>query len=287
MENRPAFSIISPTYNCEKYILNSWKSLRCQTETDWEWIIVDDGSTDQTLKVLEGIVDERVKVFTYSKNRGRGYARNFALSKASGDILVVWDIDDLYFPDRLAKINKAFENESIEYFCSYAVIVDNEFNVKGMRRFSKDLLFKKSFVHPTLAFRKSVLKVVKYGEDMVAGEDIGLMLYLDKKCKGHYCEEFLMLYLEDREVNLAKTLTFHNSFVYATRNLIKTKVLKLSTADNFKFHIKVFIKTILLNLMRLKPSLYLKTVKYRYLDFLKLEDLPVEKQDFIKLFKNK
>jgi glycosyltransferase involved in cell wall biosynthesis len=287
MSKKITFSIISPTYNCQNYILNSFKSLCCQTEENWEWIVVDDGSTDDSLEILKSIEDERVRFFTYPNNKGRGHARNLALSKVSGDIVVVWDIDDLYFPDRLSKIKKAFLDENVDYFCSYAVIVDNNLNVKGARYFGSELLLKKSFVHPTLAFRASLLNVLKYGEGMIIGEDLMVMVYLNQKCNGYFCKEFLMLYLEDREVNLNKTLDFHRNSIRTTTALIKSNILPMSIKNRILFFIKSSIKSILLNAMRIAPSIYLKTVKYRQLQQLALKDLSQEKQDFIDLFKSK
>ncbi|KQS37795.1 glycosyltransferase [Pedobacter sp. Leaf194] len=284
MNLKPTFSILTPTYNCAKYILSSWQTLCLQTETNWEWVIVNDGSTDDSLEILNSLKDERIRIHTYDDNRGRGFARNLALSKASGDIIVIWDIDDLYFPDRLEKIKNAFLNKDIEYFCSYALIVDNQLKIKGVRRFPSDIVFNKSFVHPTLAFRSSLLGSLKYGEG-VAGEDFELMVFLEKKCKGFFCEEFLMLYLEDREINLYKTLHFHKSFVQSSKRLIQENVLRLTPLSKLKFYATAYLKTIILHLMKIKPSLYLKTVKFRHLELLNFDELPQYRKNFINSLK--
>ena len=286
MNRKPTFSILTPTYNCEKYILSSWENLCLQTENNWEWVIVNDGSTDNSLEIINSLKDERIKIHTYDDNRGRGFARNLALSKASGDIIVIWDIDDLYFPDRLQKIKNAFSDKDIEYFCSYALIVDNQLKIKGVRRFSSDNIFNKSFVHPTLAFRSSLLGSLKYGEG-VAGEDFGLMVYLDKKCKGYFCEEFLMLYLEDREINLFKTLHFHRSFVQSSKRLIREDILTFTPLSKLRFYATAYLKTIILHMMRIRPSLYLETVKFRHLELLSFDELPQNRKNFIDSIKNR
>jgi len=103
----PTFSVITPIFNGEDFVHRCYSLLSMQTFTDWEWVVVDDGSTDKTADLVRQIDDERVRFITYMPNRGRGYARTRALEAACGEWMVVWDVDDLYFPDRLEKINKA------------------------------------------------------------------------------------------------------------------------------------------------------------------------------------
>src|SRR5690606_20979400 len=121
----------------------------------------------------------------------------------------------------------------------------------------------------------------RYGEDMRAGEDLIVMSYLDRKCKGFYCEEILMLYVEDREVNLAKTLDYHRNKRQGIKLLMKNGVLKLPFSVKVLFWSKHYIKSMILNAMRIWPEIYLKTVKYRYLEDFNIGNLETKKIEFI------
>jgi glycosyltransferase involved in cell wall biosynthesis len=93
-------SVIIPVYNAEETILETIKSVQLQTISDLEIILVDDGSSDKSLEVIKGIVDERVKVFTY-ENAGAAVARNRGLAHAKGEFIAFIDADDLWTLDKL------------------------------------------------------------------------------------------------------------------------------------------------------------------------------------------
>ncbi len=89
------FSVIMPTYNCEKYVKEAIESVLTQTYTDFELIIVDDGSTDQTFSICLGYAERYNNVFAYSKtHNGVSAARNFGIEKASGTYILFIDSDD-------------------------------------------------------------------------------------------------------------------------------------------------------------------------------------------------
>ncbi|MCT7984818.1 glycosyltransferase family 2 protein [Laspinema sp. A4] len=96
----PKISIIIPAYNAEKTILETWISIQNQTFSDWEVIVINDGSTDQTLPILQTINDPRLKVFSYT-NAGLPIARNRGLAEVTGDYIAFLDADDLWTPDKL------------------------------------------------------------------------------------------------------------------------------------------------------------------------------------------
>ncbi len=96
----PTISVVIPAYNAEKWISQTIKSVQQQTFSDWEIIVIDDGSTDSTLEILKGIVDERLKVFSY-ENAGVSVARNRGLAHSAGEFIAFLDADDLWTPDCL------------------------------------------------------------------------------------------------------------------------------------------------------------------------------------------
>lgn len=96
-------SVVTPTYNRSRFLLEAVASVLAQTYADLELIIVDDGSVDDTRKVLEPfLADNRVRYF-YQENQGQSYARNLALEHAVGDYIAFLDSDDMWAPDKLEK----------------------------------------------------------------------------------------------------------------------------------------------------------------------------------------
>lgn len=96
-------SIIMPSYNTGKYIADSIRSVLEQTYTNWELLIVDDCSDDDTDEVVKGFNDTRIKYFKNEKNSGAAVSRNRALREAKGKWIAFLDSDDLWLPEKLEK----------------------------------------------------------------------------------------------------------------------------------------------------------------------------------------
>ncbi len=99
----PRVTVFVPVYNAEKFIADTVASVLRQTFTDFELLVIDDGSTDQSIKILESFHDQRIRIERNGKNRGRPFTRNKGLMQARGEYLSVLDSDDLCEPDRLAR----------------------------------------------------------------------------------------------------------------------------------------------------------------------------------------
>jgi glycosyltransferase involved in cell wall biosynthesis len=93
-------SAVMPTYNVAQYLPEAIDSVLAQTYTNWELIVVDDGSTDHTAAVLERYRDPRIRVFRLPRNAGRSHARNEAVRRARGRYVAICDSDDISVPDR-------------------------------------------------------------------------------------------------------------------------------------------------------------------------------------------
>lgn len=100
---RQLISVIMPAYNAGKYIAESIQSVLDQTYQNWELVVVDDGSTDNTAEVVEAFAlkDARVKILR-RRNGGQGAARNTALAQARGPLVAFLDADDLWIPNKLS-----------------------------------------------------------------------------------------------------------------------------------------------------------------------------------------
>ncbi len=104
----PFFSVIIPLFNKEKYIEATLKSVLKQTFKDFEVIIVDDGSTDDSLKIVSQIKDSKI-TFIKQENKGVSCARNLGISKANGDYIALLDADDIWLPNHLLELKKLIE----------------------------------------------------------------------------------------------------------------------------------------------------------------------------------
>ena len=109
MNNSPYFSIIVPMYNAERYIKICVNSILNQTFQDFELIIVDDCSTDNSYKICSELYgnNEKVRLFRHEKNRGNGFTRNIGLKNSIGRYIVFVDSDDIILPNALKKLHKA------------------------------------------------------------------------------------------------------------------------------------------------------------------------------------
>ena len=110
MDSKVLFSIIIPTYNRAAFILKTIQSLLDQSYQNFEIIVVDDGSKDNTDEIVKGISDSRVSY--YKKENGeRGAARNYGLDRANGDYVNFFDSDDLAYPNHLASAHAVVEEK--------------------------------------------------------------------------------------------------------------------------------------------------------------------------------
>lgn len=260
---RPALTVMTPIYNGEDFVDRCYFMLRAQTFTDWEWIVVNDGSKDQTEKRIKSLQDPRIRLISYVENQGRGFARSQALQAASGDWLVVWDVDDIYFPDRLEKANQARLN-GYDFCCSYTVLLDNSLQIVGYRGFTTDDSGSvKMFVHPSSSFSLRHARLIGYDHRLRAGEDTELLLYLAHQCNGQWLQDPVLAYQHTREINLRKTITSNRGKLLSYRKLFKKGMLKIKPLSYIKIELKLQAKLALLNLFLARPSVYLRTVKYR------------------------
>ena len=121
-------SIITPTYNSERFIAETILSVQAQTYQNWEMIIVDDCSTDRTAEIVASFQekDSRIKYFYNSTNKGSALSRNLALQKAKGKWIAFLDSDDLWLPDKLEKQIEFMTKNNYHFsYTNYCEIEEN------------------------------------------------------------------------------------------------------------------------------------------------------------------
>jgi len=121
-------SVIMPAYNAEKYIEQAIKSLQDQTYSNWELVIVDDGSTDETLSIVKKIVDVDNRVKVLSQARGQqGKARNLGIKNSTGNYVAFLDADDLWISSKLQTqldLIQSRPDVDLLFTCGYTLLPD-------------------------------------------------------------------------------------------------------------------------------------------------------------------
>lgn len=165
----PLISVIMGVYNCKDKILlkQSVESIINQSFKDWEFIICNDGSTDNTLQYLYDIqkLDSRIKIITYEKNQGLAYALNICINNAQGIYIARQDDDDISYSNRFEEqinIFKKFPQYSL--IGTNADVYDNE-GIWGELKMEEypsknSFLWTNPFAHPTTMIKLSALKNV-------------------------------------------------------------------------------------------------------------------------------
>ncbi|HBK83026.1 MAG TPA: glycosyl transferase, partial [Flavobacterium sp.] len=119
-------SIITPSYNVAKFIAETIQSVQNQTYQNWEMIIVDDNSSDETVSIVTKYIlnDSRICLYQLQKNCGAGVARNKAIEMAQGNFIAFLDADDLWKPEKLEKQLRFMQEQNIPFTYSFYEIIN-------------------------------------------------------------------------------------------------------------------------------------------------------------------
>lgn len=148
-------SIIVPVYNVEKYIVETMDSVRKQTYSAWELLLVDDGGKDESVAVIENYVkrtgDNRIRLIHQPTNMGAAKARNRGLAEAKGRYIAYLDADDLWVPEKLEKeINFMQEKAAAFAFTGYEFADENGTGLGIVVRVPATLSYKEALKNTTI-----------------------------------------------------------------------------------------------------------------------------------------
>ena len=193
-------------YNCknEAYLLRSVQSIIRQTFKDWELLLINDGSTDDTVSLLNKVamLDSRIKVLGYKQNKGLAYALNYGISKASCEYIARMDDDDISRIDRLEKqVRFLDEHKDITFVGSIANVFNDE-GIWGKLKMPecptvKDFLWNIPFIHPSMVFRRKAFACCSYSTDDINRRCEDYTLLMDMYSigmKGYNIQEALLDY---------------------------------------------------------------------------------------------
>ena len=223
------FSIVIPLYNKQKHIKATIESALEQTFQDFEIIVINDGSTDGSAAIVDIITDHRIKIFNI-KNKGVSYARNYGIEKASSDLIVFLDADDLWRTNHLENLNqlyKAFPDCGL-YAAAYLkknkrILIPSVFNNIPYAENWMGIVenyFESSAVN-SIAWSSAVMipkyildKVGNFNENILgAGEDIDLWIRIALKYPIAFSNKVTAIHILHAENRLSNASTNLRQFI--------------------------------------------------------------------------
>lgn len=229
----PLLSIMMPVYNGYPLIKASIASLQKQNYSNWECIIIDDGSTDDTSKYLDSIKDDRFRVYHLEKNSGRAIARQKALELCKGEYIGMLDAEDLVHPNKFIKQVKYLEAHKdcslvTSSICSFGSKTDMLLirgdNSTGVIEFNGD----NHPIHASSLYRAKIAKKCTYNPLLRLGEDQDFLeKYLSYNTKYYILDEVLYYYSELDSVTKDKIIKNYYLYIvkyYRQRNYRKSLI---------------------------------------------------------------
>jgi succinoglycan biosynthesis protein ExoO len=224
----PYVSVIIPAYNAAEFIIDAYRSVAEQTLDDWEIILVNSASQDDTPTIVKSLAaaDKRVKVIDLPVNLGPGCARNAALAIAEGDWIAILDADDRYSSNRLEVLTDAAERSAADIVLDNLFVIDPlskrvmflafemfhdelkalEFS-DYLRNAQSDTFFHFGYLKPIIRRRWLLDNDIKYQEQLRLGEDSMLLF----EC-----------YARRARVMLVSKPYYHYYFQYSPTNKTKS-----------------------------------------------------------------
>ncbi len=247
-------TIAIPFYNAEIYLLDAIKSVFAQTYQKWELILIDDGSTDNSLKIAQSIKDPRVRVYSDGKNKKLAARLNEITHLAKYDYIARMDADDLMAVDRIEKQMEIIKSDSsIDLVTTGVFSTNNQLDLIGYRTHHSntitfnEIINKKGcgIVHAAVIGKKEWFLRNPYNEKIKFGQDFELWVRTSLKndLKIYLINEPLYYYREERSVNKNKIIT-----AYKIERSIYKELLPFSSLRAYliyKSYIKSFLVLVL------------------------------------------
>lgn len=212
---QPLVTVFIPMYNCEQYISQSLESIINQTYSNLEILIIDDGSTDKTMEIVNSYRDNRIRLIKNKENKGIPYTRNLALLESTGIYMAIMDADDIALPNRIEKqVEFMEENKDIDALGSLFETFSESTNIK--RKFKKiigkvkmnqpksmaseeikaGLIFSNRIGNPTALIRLETIKKynLSYNLDYFVAQDYDMWVQLSKVGRLFILPEVLLKY---------------------------------------------------------------------------------------------
>jgi glycosyltransferase involved in cell wall biosynthesis len=246
-ETNPAISVIMPVYNAGKYVKEAIESISNQTFSDWELIIIDDCSTDNSVEIIQSFHDKRIIFLKNEINLGVSKTSNRGMRIARGKFLTRMDADDISLPDRFKKQVEFLEKHPDYVLCASNVQMfgakQDFFSLPAEDQLLKiALLYQNPFVNSSVLIRSKDCKKYLYNETFPFAEDYELWINLKEEGKFASIPEVLTKY-RLHQSNLTSAVSFEMENRHKELLIIQLKELKIYPDEE-----EIFIHTHFANL---------------------------------------
>jgi len=232
VSNKPKVTVLMAVFNGEKYLKESITSILTQTFTDFEFLIVNDGSTDKSVEIINEFKDNRIRLVNNSLNAGVAKALNKSFALIQGDYVARMDCDDICLPERLEKeVAILNNNPEIAVVVANIAIIDTEENEIGFwqediaAKTNEDIYrmlpYENCISNPAVMLRRDSLIKYKYHSFRKGSEDWDLWLQMASDGEKFYkINELLVKY---RIHNSSVTAGFNRKNIYRKKNAIQVR----------------------------------------------------------------
>lgn len=281
---RPKVSVLMPVYNSGPFLKAAIESVLAQTYLDFEFIIINDGSTDESKQVIKSFTDDRIRYIENENNIGIIKSRNKGLQLAQGVYIANMDSDDISLPTRLEKQIHYLEQHPEVSILATKLILINENDIEigfwpedikciSSKQIKKTLPIINCVGQPTVMMRADVVKQIGYNENFIHNEDWGL--WLEALSKGKQIEkldEFLLKYRIHSSSITVKTNSkgVEKKIIRFKYSYFKSKIFKTSLkVTDYKVFFSIFINVFRLFIKTIFPWYYLLSMA-NFKNFIKL-----------------
>ena len=207
-------SIIMPSYNTAEYITDSINSVIAQTYKNWELIIVDDCSTDETDSIVSSFLsDPRIRYYKNNKNSGAALTRNRAISLSRGEWIAFLDSDDLWLPNKLEEqLDFMVKNNYYFSYTKYKIFDEKKVNSQLVISGPKIVTRRKMFQYCwpgclTVIYNSKIVKGLEIA-DIKKNNDYAMWLKVSKHLKCYFLNETLAVYRKGRTGSISTSSIF-------------------------------------------------------------------------------
>jgi glycosyltransferase involved in cell wall biosynthesis len=206
-------SVLMAVFNGEKYLKQAIDSILNQTFTNFELVILNDGSTDSSIQIINSYEDNRIKLFHNETNKGLIYTRNKLLNLANHNIVAIMDCDDVSFLNRFEKQLEFLNNNPDIILCgTQGEIIDANCNLVGIKILPEidskliniQMLFKNQFIHSSVMYYKIIAQELGGYSSVDGCEDYGLFSKMSLRYKLGNINDVL-IYYRDHSLGISKT----------------------------------------------------------------------------------
>lgn len=201
----PFFSVIICTYNRSPIILRAIQSLLKQTCTDWECIIIDDASTDDTKEKLSPFLSEKIHYF-YRPHQGAAFSKNEGIEVAKGHYITFLDSDDAYLPEHLAIRKEILQKSSeIDLLHSNVLVIGNKF-VPDKNNAKIMIPIEECIIGGTFFLKRQSLDTDDRFKNVFSEESVLLNQFISKKRKVHKINSPTYVYHRDTDESICNKI---------------------------------------------------------------------------------